>query len=71
MWWSLGVCPFLLPAGGYQAVEWIGNSVPPRFMQAIAEHVQDYILSPARQNVIHEEETPTREETPYARELVD
>ncbi len=32
--------------GGYRhAVQRIGNSVPPRFMQAIAEHVRDQILA--------------------------
>lgn len=32
-------------AGGYKAVERIGNSVPPRFMQAIAEHIRDNLLN--------------------------
>jgi DNA (cytosine-5)-methyltransferase 1 len=35
--------------GGYRrAAERIGNSVPPRFMQAVAEHIRDEILGPAR-----------------------
>ena len=29
------------------AYDRIGNSVPPRFMQAIAEHVRDAILKPS------------------------
>ena len=32
-------------AGGYKAVEYIGNSVPPNLMRAIAEHIRDRILA--------------------------
>lgn len=37
---------------GTYAEQWarIGNSVPPRFMQAIAEHVYEHILTPASQH---------------------
>ena len=51
---------YQFPGGYRRAAERIGNSVPPRFMQAMAEHIRDEILEPAREKLKHEGKPHTR-----------
>jgi DNA (cytosine-5)-methyltransferase 1 len=47
--------------GGYRhAAARIGNAVPPRFMQAVAEHIWDEILARAPGNILKDIQKPHR-----------